>query len=174
MQTWIDLRTAAAIGLTFAFMSAGLGREVPLDGSGVVPLAISVAFLTGYFYLLRTLLRLPVALINTFQRSRHARRKYGLSWRESLRDGYVRAFLDTRRWTVGPLALFDRLAVFAFAMLACTPGLAALLLRLGGLIGLALMLTVYLLRGSFAWLVDEPPRADGVSRPSLPFLNLRD
>jgi hypothetical protein len=171
---WIDPRTAAAVGLTFAFMAAGLGRALPLDGSEIVPLVVSAAFLTGYFYLWRTLLRLPFALVITLRRARHAQTRYGLSRRESLRDGYVRGFLDTRRWTVGPLALFDRMAVFCLALLACTPGAAQLFLWLGGIIGLALLLTVYLLRGTFGWLVDEAPRPDGINRPALPFLDLRD
>lgn len=126
----------------------------------------------GYLYAMRTVARLPFALFITFRRIRYAQRQYGLTRRESWREGYVRGFMDTRRWTVGPLALVDRLTVFGATLLATTPGLGNVLLALGGLVGLALMLVLYLLRGAFSWLVEDDLGRGVKQTANLPFIKL--
>lgn len=167
-----DGTTLAAVALTLTFASAGLGRPLPLNDSTGLALLTSLLLLWGYLYLCRTLLRLPFALVITFRRARHARRQYQLNRWESVQDGVIRGFLDTRRWSVGPLALVDRLGVCGFTLLATTPGLGNLLLQLGGLIGILLLLLLYAFRGSFALLVED--HLDQPGRAERPFFNLRD
>jgi hypothetical protein len=171
----VDARTVAAIAFTLALTHTGLGRPLPFPVDAPASLAAGLLLFTAYLYLFRTLMRLPFALVITAQRARYAYRKYGLDRRESLRDGLVRGFLDTRRWTVGSLALIDRLAVVGLTVLATLPVLGMLLVRLGGLVGIALLLILYLLRGRFALLVDE--RTNGLltqQGTSLPYLRTRD
>jgi hypothetical protein len=100
--------------------------------------------------------------------------QYGLNRRESLRDGFVRGFLDTRRWTVAPLVSIDRLAVVGFTLLATIPYLGVFLVRFGGLLGIAVMLILYLFRGSFSFLVEGGLQRDTRWTNSLPFLKTRD
>ena len=170
----LDYRTLLAIALTLALTSIGLGRELPFDTSAIVPFAASLFLFVGYLYLTRSLVRLPFALVITFRRSRRAKEQYGLNRRESLRDGFVRGFLDTRRWTVAPLALIDRLAAVGLTILATIPYLGVFLLRIGGLLGITMMLVLYLFRGSFSFLLEDSLQRDTRWTNSLPFLKTRD
>jgi hypothetical protein len=170
----LDYQTIFAALLTFTLAYFGLGRDLPFDTVGVVPLVSSLIVFVGYLYLARSLVRLPFALVITVRRARHAAQQYGLNRRESLRDGFVRGFLDTRRWTVAPLVTIDRLAVVGFTLLATIPYLGAFVVRLGGLLGIAVMLILYLFRGSFSFLLDDSLRRESRWTNALPFLKTRD
>ncbi len=174
MNLPFDLRTLAAVILTLAFAHLGLGRTLPFDSSNGVELISTLALFAGYLYLMRTLIRLPVAAVITIRRTRYAQRQYKLNSLESLRDGYTRGFMDSRRWTVEPLALVDRVMICIATLLATLPGLGGLLVTLGGFLGIALLLVLYLMRGTFSWLVAD--RLDSTVQPSLnmPFINRRD
>jgi hypothetical protein len=124
--------------------------------------------------LTRSLVRLPFALVITIRRARKASVQYGLNRRESLRDGFVRGFLDTRRWSVAPLDLIDRLAMVGWTLLATTPYLGLFLVRFGGILGVVLMLVVYLFRGNFSLLLEDSLHHDDRWTKSLPFLKNRD
>lgn len=147
--------TLIAVTLTLALTTLGLGRALPFETGAPVAFVISLIAFFAYIYLCRTLVRFPIALFITARRMRYALQHYGLNRRESLRDGFVRGFLDTRRWTVGPLAMIDRLTVIGFTILATTPYMGAFLVRIGGLLGIALLLMIYLVRGHFALLVND-------------------
>ncbi len=174
MNSLIDLHTLVAVILTLAFTHLGLGRDLPFDSSNVVALISDVALFAGYVYLMRTLIRLHVAFVITLRRTRYAQDQYKLQGVESLRDGYTRGFLDTRRWTVGSLAVVDRSTVCISVLLATIPGLGLFVVTLGGFIGIALLLVLYLMRGTFSWLVAD--RLDNPTQSSLqlPFTNRRD
>ncbi len=169
-----DLRTLVAITLTLAFAHLGLGRALPFDSSNSMELISTVALFVGYLYLMRTLIRLPIAFVITVRRTRYAQRQYKLSIVESLRDGYTRGFIDTRRWTVEPLALVDRVMICIATFLATIPGLGGFLVTLGGFIGIALMLVLYLMRGTFSWLVADRLDSSVQSPLQMPFINRRD
>jgi hypothetical protein len=170
----VDLRTLLAIALTLTFSYAGLGRELPLDTTALILFASSLLLFVSYLYLMRSLIRLPFALVITIRRTRYARSQYGLNTRESLRDGFVRGFLDTRRWTVAPLVSIDRLAVVGLTLLSTTPYLGTFLIRLGGLVGIVLMLLLYLFRGKFSFLVEDSLQTETRWTSGLPFLKTRD
>jgi hypothetical protein len=174
MNNLIDLRTLVAVILTLAFAHLGLGRDIPFDTSNAVTFISDVALFASYLYLIRTLIRLPVAIVITVRRTRYAQQQYKLRGLESLRDGYTRGFLDTRRWTVGSLALVDRVTVCVSALLATIPGLGRFITSLGGLIGIALLLVLYLMRGTFSWLVADRIDSPTQSSMQLPFINRRD
>ena len=168
----IDLRTILAVVLTLFLASAGLGRDLPINASGIVPLATSLSFFIGYLYLVRTLVRLPFAAVIAVRSMRYARLKHGLDWRDSLRDGFMRGFMDTRRWTVDPLASIDRLAVVGLTLLTTIPYLGLFLIRFGGLVGITLLLILYLFRGTFGFLVEDSIGKESSGRSfSLPFLD---
>lgn len=171
----VDLRTLFAILFTLTLTYASLGRALPFDFASPLTFAVSLSLFVGYVYGLRTLMRLPFALVITFRRTRYARQQYGLNARESLRDGFVRGFLDTRRWTTNPFALIDRLGVVTITLLATTPFLGPFVVTLGGMSGLALLLILYLVRGKFSFLVEDSLH-DPSAAPSfaLPFLKTRD
>ena len=170
----MDFRTLVAVALALTLASAGLGRDLPLDTVGLMPLVSSLILFTGYLYLTRSLVRLPFALVIAIRRARRASLQYGLNQRESLRDGFVRGFLDTRRWTVAPLASIDRLAVVGFTLLATIPYLGVFLVRFAGLLGIALMLMLYLFRGNFSLLLEDSLQQDTRWTNTLPFLKTRD
>jgi hypothetical protein len=110
-----DRRTLIAIFLTFSLAHFSVGYVVPIDFDTPITTLTGIALYTGYIYCFRTVIRIPIAIVITWRRVLFARHHYGLNPIESLRDGFVRGFLDTRRWTVGPLAMVDRVAVFALA-----------------------------------------------------------
>jgi len=170
----IDFRTLAAVILTLAFARLGLGRELPFDSSSAVALVSDAALFVGYLYLMRTLIRLPVAIVITVRRTRYAQHQYKLRGIESIWDGYTRGFLDTRRWTVGPLAVADRSTVCVSTLLTTIPGFGLFIVTLGGFVGIALLLVLYLMRGTFSWLVAD--KLDSPTQPllQLPFINRRD
>ncbi|MBI1281186.1 MAG: hypothetical protein GC179_23875 [Anaerolineaceae bacterium] len=170
----VDLRTVVAVILTLSFAHLGLGRAVPFDISNGVELVTTFVLFAGYLYLMRTLIRLPAAVVISIRRTRYARRQYKLSGIESLRDGYTRGFLETRRWTVEPLALVDRVVICVATLLATIPGLGGLLVTLGGFLGIALMLILYLMRGTFSWLVADQLDNSVQSSSHMPFINRRD
>jgi hypothetical protein len=166
----IDPRTILAVLLTLTLVHIGLGRDLPLDTSASMPFVESVILFIGYLYLARTLVRLPFALVITVRRTRYALQKHGLGWRDSLRDGFTRGFLDARRWTVPPLASIDRLAVIGLTLLATTPYLGIFLVRLVGLVGMILLIILYLFRGTFGLLVED--KVKSIQRlTSLPFID---
>lgn len=170
----IDLHTLAAVILTLAFAHIGLGRVLPFDTTNPITLISQVALFASYLYLMRTLVRLPFALVITVRRTRHAIRQYKLGRMESLRDGYTRGFLDTRRWTVQPLSLIDRITVCCVTLLATIAGLGQFLVTIGGLIGIALLLVLYLMRGTFSWLVADQFTSPLQPAASFPFIRSRD
>ena|GEM_PF-3576575 len=174
MTPVVDFRTLLAITLTLTLANVGLGRDLPFDTVALVPFVASLFVFAGYLYLMRSLVRLPFALVITLRRARYAHRKHGLDWRESLRDGFVRGFLDNRRWSVPPLDVIDRLAVIGLALLATIPYLGLFLVRLGGVAGIVLMLILYLFRGTFSLLVEDSVQTDSGWTSALPFLKTRD
>jgi hypothetical protein len=171
MLALVDPRTALAVIVILTLANAGLGRDLPFATNALVPFLVDLVLFVGYLYLARTLFRLPFALLIAVRRARLAQVRYGLSLRESLRDGIVRGFLERRRWNVGQLALLDRLALFLITLESTTPMSGVLLVKLGGIFGLALMLIIYLMTGTFSLLLDDSRNSSPVS---LPFLDVQD
>lgn len=59
----LDKRTVIVIVLTMAASHALFGNEFPISGREAVEILSQLIFLTGYFYISRSFLRLPVALL---------------------------------------------------------------------------------------------------------------
>jgi len=171
LVTIISARTIAAITLLLVMLNLASGYPLPFRTDSPQQFVVDVALFGGWLYLARTLVRLPIAIALLIRFSRQARQRRGMNRRESILDGFYRGFLDRRRWAVGHLALLDRIALLGAAWLAVTPYLGALVVNLGGLVGIALLLVVYLIGGTFTFLVDDSP--DGSNRLTLPFLNIR-
>jgi hypothetical protein len=169
----VEPRTIAAVAITLVAVKYGLGRDLPFDIHDLPSLVIGITLFIGYLYLTRTLFRLPFALTITYRRMKYARQHYSLNRREALRDGFYRGFLDRRRWSVTPLALYDRLALLTFTLMATTPLLGALLVGIGGIMGLVAMLVIYLYSGTFNFLLGEAVEQRHATTP-LPYLELGD
>lgn len=170
-MTLISPRTMLAIAVIFALTTLAFGYSLPFAGDSPQQFLTDLLLFIGYIYLARTLVRLPIALLLLVRYALQSRRRRGMGRWESVLDGYYRGFLDRRRWTVGQLALLDRLALLVIVWLSVTPFIGTLLVKIGGLVGLAFMLIVYLMGGTFSFLLDDSP--DGQNRLSLPFLNIR-
>jgi hypothetical protein len=170
-MTLLSLRTVVAITLMLVLASLATGYPWPFDTSSPQQFVVDLPLFAGALYLVRTLIRLPIAITLMIRFTIQARHRRGMSRRESVLDGFYRGFLDRRRWAVGQLALLDRLVLLCAVWLSVTPVVGTLLVKIGGLIGVALMLVVYLMGGTFSFLVDDS--SDGQNRLSLPFLNLR-
>ncbi len=151
----LDIRTIGAAGLTMALAHIVLDYPLPIDFSGVLPILRSLALFIGYLYLMRTLFRLPFAVVIVIRRTRYAQQHYQLSWRESLSDGFTRGVLDRRRWTKGTLALLDRLALLAFIVVSAHPRTGILWVTLLGMIGILMMVIAYLISGTFNFLLGD-------------------
>ncbi len=170
-MTRISPRTLFAIAIIFVLTTLAFRYPLPFAADSPQRFLTDLLLFIGYVYLARTLVRLPIALMLMVRFTLHSRRRRGMGRWESVLDGYYRGFLDHRRWTVGQLALLDRLALLGIVWLSVTPAIGTLLVKIGGLVGLALMLIVYLIGGTFSFLLDDS--RDGEGRVSLPFLNIR-
>lgn len=174
-HAWFDARTVAAVLLSLAFTVGGLGRPLPIRTTTLLFLLTDTALFIGYLYLLRSLIRVPIAWRITRRQMRKAQTEYHLSRREAFSDGLLRGVYDRRRWEIGQLALLDRFSVVGAVLLATTPVLGALLVRLLGILGVLLLILLYLFTGSFALLVGEAPNRRRDARSEmLPFIDLRD
>jgi hypothetical protein len=162
-------QTVVAVALMLVLTHFAFGYPLPFDTANPTAFVTDLSLFVGYIYLSRTLVRLPIAFVISIRGARESHQRHGMNWRDSLFDGFYRGFLDRRRWAVGQLARLDRLALLLMVMGSLTPGLGLFLRTLGGLIGLALMLVVYLMTGTFSFLLDDSRSGEG----RLPFLNIR-
>lgn len=163
----VDWRQVGAVLLMLALTSSGYGYALPFDTSNPVRFGVSAVLFVGYLYAARSLFRLPFAVQLAVRRYRHAKQHYNLAGRAALLDGFYRGFLDRRRWQSGVLAVVDRLLLLLIVLMACLPVIGGLLVNLGGLLGAAVMLLLFIYTGRFALLVD-----DGMSDDSNPFGNI--
>ncbi len=157
-MTLLSPRAVAAIALMLVLANLAFGYPWPFDASSLSALITDLALFAGALYLVRTLIRLPIAIALMIRYAVQSRRRRGMSRRESVLDGFYRGFLDRRRWTVGQLALLDRLVLLSAVWLSVTPSIGILVIKIGGLIGIALMLVVYLIgggRSAFWWMIRQ-------------------
>lgn len=158
-------RTGFAVLGVFVLARVLRGYVIPVDTTSVQGFATSTILFTGYVYGARTLFRLPFSVGPMLTRTRHARANHQMGWLPALFDGFYRGFLDHRRWERGQLAVLDRLMLLVIVWVSTVPVLGAILVNLGGLVGLCLMLLVYMVAGNFAFLLDDPDRSPLLSRP---------
>lgn len=157
---------AVLLVVGWAGSPASSGYTPPFDTATPTAFGASVVLFVAYVYLARTLFRLPFAVRMAMRRYRHARANYQLGTNAALFDSFYRGFLDRRRWDTGVLAVLDRLVLLVIVLLACIPGLGALLVLAGGGLGVLMLLFVYIYTGRFALLV-----GDGADEGS-PFRNV--
>jgi len=149
------VQQAAVVVIVFALANTLYGYPPPFDLSSPTAALTSGALFVAYIYFARTLFRLPFALVVGWRRYRRARQVYEHDRRAALIDGFYRGFASTRRWESGQLAVIDRLVFFTIVWFACNPARGPLYVQLGGVLGLTLLVTLYLVRGSFAGLVED-------------------
>ncbi len=161
-------RQMLVVALVLALSVSLRGAPLPFSTVSIGGFAVDLALFVGYLYLARSLFRLPFAINVAVRRLRHAREYYGVGEPGALFDGFYRGFLDHNRFQSGPLALFDRAGLLFFVWHASTPGLGEFLMGLGGPLGVLVMLIVYLYRGNFALLLDDPFESRGfLNAPNL-------
>jgi hypothetical protein len=87
MSALVDPRTILAVSLMLVFASFGLGRDFPIATHNPLAFFTDLVLFAGYVYLMRTLFRLPFALVILYRRARYAHDQYRMDWRESMADG---------------------------------------------------------------------------------------
>lgn len=148
------LRQGVAAALVMALANGLYGYPPPVDLGSVQGAAVSVTLFIGYLYLVRSLVRLPLALTGFRTRYRHARQTYGLERNAALADGFLRGFMDRRRWDHRLYAMIER-ALFVLAVWwACQPGNAGAARGLG-VLGVLLLVLLYMGAGEYRGLVDD-------------------
>jgi hypothetical protein len=94
--------------------------------------------------------------------------------RDGLSDGFIRAFLDRRRWNVGALGQIDRLALIVIVILTTQPHIAVIMTDLGGGLGILMLIFIYIYTGRFAFILGEASEGRGNNAGGLPFIDLNE
>jgi len=167
----VDQRSVIVVLMT-ATLCHILGLSFPLHTDNILLAFIDLVFLTGYLYLSRSIIRFPFAFFIGIKRT--VKKEYDVL-RKYYDDGYPSfAFVrirgdrrDSRRiftflvtlidqdiWK-GYLGFIDRLSLITITVLVTLPMLGQSLMTIGGSIGIAMMLLIYLLGGTFSFIVED-------------------
>jgi hypothetical protein len=174
MSTVFDLRTAIIVLLVFALFGFGAGNDLPIHTQNVNTLVVEGGLYVGCLYFWRSVFRLPILLVIFYRRSRYAWVVYKMNRRDGLSDGFIRAFLDRRRWSVGALGQIDRLALIVIVILTTQPHIGKIMIDLGGVLGILMLIFVYIYTGRFAFILGEATEGRGNSAGGLPFIDLNE
>jgi hypothetical protein len=174
MSTLFDLRTAIIVILVLALFGFGAGNDLPIHTDSVNALIIEGGLYIGCLYFWRSLFRLPILLVIFYRRSRYAWVVYKMNRRDGLSDGFIRAFLDRRRWNVGALGQIDRLALIVIVILTTQPHIAVIMTDLGGVLGILMLIFIYIYTGRFAFILGEASEGRGNNAGGLPFIDLNE
>ncbi len=154
------LRQGVVAALVMALANGLYGYPPPVNLDTPTQAVLSGLLFVGYLYLIRSLVRLPLAIQGFRVRYRHARKAYGLERNGALADGFLRGFMDRRRWDRPLYAMIER-ALFVLAVWwACGPRNAGIAQGLG-VLGVLLLVLLYMGSGGYRGLVDDgltPPR----------------
>ncbi len=153
------IRQGIAAVLVMALANGLYGYPPPVDLSSLGGAVMSVTVFVGYLYLVRSLVRLPLAITGFRSRYRHARETYGLERNGALADGFLRGFMDRRRWDNPTLATLERALFMLAVWWACQPDNVAMARGIG-VLGVLLLVFLYMGAGSYRGLVD-----DGIAPP---------
>lgn len=171
----VDQRTVVVVLVTALVSHLLLGFPFPIDTQSVLSLFIDLFLLTGYLYIVRTLIRLPFAVGIGFKGALLKDRYDFLSYKEHLSESIEKiertigwklyeqtsrlwhfsiAFSDQNNWK-GILGFIDRIGLILTTLLITYPPNGTLIMRSIGLIGLLAMLLIYVIGGSFSLLVED-------------------
>jgi len=149
----VDKRTVAAVLFALA-LAAILGLRMPVDFSDVGHIFVSVVLLTGYLYFARTVSRAPL-VIYVFIRRKRPIKELVIAWfvyeYGDGMDAARRGFTDLPLYIIN---VIDRLIVIASVLIACIPTVYRFV-TIFGAAGIIVMLTVYVLLGSFSLLLRD-------------------
>lgn len=148
------LRQGVAAVLVMALANGLYGYPPPLDLRSPARAATSVILFVGYLYLVRTLVRLPFAIHGFRGRFRRARTTYNLDRDGALADGFLRGFMDRRRWDRPLYAMIERALFLLAVWWACNPDNSGIAQGIG-VLGVLLLVLLYLGAGSYRGLVDD-------------------
>ena len=119
----VDEDSMVAVLLALA-LETGVGLQPPVDFSGVWPTFVSISILIGYFYLVRTASRIPVALYEFLRRAHSF-------------DVYNLLFVETTRTA-------EKFVLVACAFIGGIPAIHGYVTLLG-YVGITIMIVIYLL-----------------------------
>ena len=165
------LRQAVAAALVMALANGLYEHPIPIDLTSPSNAIVSIVLFAGYLYLVRSVVRFPVAVWNFRSRYIHARKTYNLNRNEALTDGFLRGFMDRRRWETPILGNLER-TLFALAVWwACKPTNTGIAQGIG-VAGVLVLVILYMTNGSYRGLVDDglfssPERREPRSIPNL-------
>jgi hypothetical protein len=143
-------------------LAAGFpGFAIPIDTTDARQLFLDLILFTGYLYAARTLFRLPFALGNGVHHGiggiAEISRYYGDATLIKRFRSFMRGFVDGllgRYFWQGSLGVLDRLGVIGLAFAATLPQLRPYVLILG-ISGLVFLLLLYVLRGTFCFVLED-------------------
>lgn len=171
----MDRRTVAVVLITLVLFSLLPGFVFPFNTDSVRDLFVDLVLFTGYLYASRTLLRFPLALGIGLWHTRRAfacaLRHYERLWRIPMKPpewGFDEAgsswkgialclvveIVDQHKWR-GILAFLDRVWLVITTASATVPEGGQAAMRAGGLAGLLFMILVYVVGGTFSFVLED-------------------
>lgn len=163
----VEQRTVIVVLMT-ATLGSLFGLNFPLNTDNILRAFIDLVYLTGYLYLARSIIRFPIAfgigIRNAIRRQRQVLSRYeNIDTDVKIRGKWVSlerpliflvSLTDQNIWK-GWLGFVDRLALIGITVIVTLPTIGQLLMATGGTIGIALMLLIYLIVGSFSFVVED-------------------
>lgn len=148
-----------------------LGLNFPLHTDNIMRAFVDLVFLTGYLYIGRSIVRFPIVFCigiwNAIKKNYEILERYQNDSRTAfyvkiknqwvdLRRVYVflASLVDQNKWK-GFLGFIDRAILIVITVLVTLPKSGQNLMIIGGGIGIASMLLIYLIGGSFSFIVED-------------------
>ena len=168
----LDQRTILAVLAAALLGTLLLGGNFPIDAASIFTVFRDLMLLTGYLYITRSILRFPFALFMGIAaaikgREYFYRSKMGQYLLNGLYSSHMSFLSDAKRlWAFvagvvdqnswrGFLGFIDRLMLIVLAVIPVLPNIGRDMMILFGCFGLGLMLIVYVVGGSFSFIVDD-------------------
>lgn len=168
----VEQRTVIVVLMTAALCHI-LGLNFPLHTDNILLAFIDLVFLTGYLYIGRSIIRFPFAFSIGMKRA--IKKEYEVLEKYDDEHGYSPFYVRNRKGEIrdsrriftflttlidqdiwkGYLGFIDRLILIAITVLVTLPTIGQSLMTLGGSVGIATMILVYLVSGSFSFIVED-------------------
>ncbi|MBK9925294.1 MAG: hypothetical protein IPP66_08365 [Anaerolineales bacterium] len=165
----VEQRTVIVVLMT-ATLCHILGLTFPLHTDNILLAFIDLIFLTGYIYLVRSIIRFPFAFgagvwkaakqdEEVLERCSESTQRFYLKTKDKYSFAgriivFIMTLIDQSIWK-GYLGFIDRLSLIAITVLVTIPTIGQSLMTIGGSIGVFTMLLIYLIGGTFSFIVED-------------------
>lgn len=169
----VEQRTVIVVLMTATLCSI-LGLNFPLHTDNILLAFVDLVFLTGYIYIARSIVRFPFAFCigiwnaikgdgRAFNKRYKRHEKYSRGFYVKIKGErryfvgvsiFLVALIDQDIWT-SFLGFIDRASLIIITVLVTLPTIGQTLMVTGGAIGIVTMLLIYLIGGSFGFIVED-------------------